>query len=558
MGLRAYLRPPGHDDSSRCARSVCGKTAIIFGQCKYCGILLYTVVSDLLSAKAAQDVEGRAGRRSWHRARSQHNGASHRTASSPDTWAQDQWDVVVAGGGNAGLVSALAASDLGARVLLLERAPKHMRGGNTRHTRDIRCVHGHGAYATGRYEFAEAWDDLRGVGEGPSREDLAEFTVRESANLPAWMSAHGVAWQRPLTGTLHLSRTNLFFLGGGKALVNTYFRRAEERPNVTVAYTAKAEQLEIDGTECRALIVTLGNGAQCRVRAKAVICASGGFEANVDWLRKYWGDTADNYLIRGTPYNDGHLLHRLYEAGAASAGQEKGFHAVAIDARSPRFDGGIATRLDTIPFGITVNRSGRRFYDEGEDFWPKRYATWGRHIAEQPGQVAFSFWDSKVNSLFIPPMYGAASADSVGDLASDLGLDPTAIEHTVARYNAAVVQGGSFDPAQLDTSRTKGLAPDKTHWALPLDTPPYYAIAMRPGITFTYMGVAVDPDARIIRPDGTAFSNIFAAGEIMSGNILTTGYLAGFGLTIGTVWGRQAGTNAAHHALAQAGESNGR
>jgi tricarballylate dehydrogenase len=459
------------------------------------------------------------------------------------TWAESAWDVIVVGGGNAALVAALSASDAGASALLLERAPRYMRGGNTRHTRNLRTIHGEDRHTTGRYTYEELWGDLCGVGEGPSNEELAAFTVRDSESIPAWMTVHGVRWQGPLAGTLHLGRTNRFFLGGGKALVNAYYRELDRRQRVTVVYDANVESLEFDGLACQALLVR-HQGALYRVNARAVVCASGGFEANIEWLRRYWGDAVDNYIIRGTPYNDGHMLACLLEAGAQKAGQERGFHAIALDARAPKFDGGIATRLDTIPFGIAVDESGRRFYDEGEDIWPKRYAIWGRQIAQCPNQMAYSLWDSKVTDLFLPPMYGTTQADTIAELARRLALDPSPVQQTVAEYNAAVITGGLFNPALLDGCRTSGLRPDKTNWAQPLDTPPYYGIAMRPGITFTYMGVKVDQRARVVSVDGEPFPNVFAAGEIMSGNILSTGYLAGFGVTIGSVWGRLAGTMA--------------
>ncbi|WP_396449581.1 FAD-dependent tricarballylate dehydrogenase TcuA [Actinomadura sp.] len=462
-------------------------------------------------------------------------------------WARVEWDLVVVGGGNAAVVAAMAANDLGARVLILERAPKYMRGGNTRHTRNIRCAHKADEYNSGDYTCDELWKDLCQVGEGPNDEELAWFTVRESETVHAWMYEHGARWQSPLAGTLHLARTNRFFFGGGKALLNSYYRQIDGRPGITVAYEAKVEQFEFDGLTCKAVVVAYG-GALHRVRARGVVCASGGFEANIEWLRRYWGDAVDNYIIRGTPHNDGNILALLYEAHAASAGQEKGFHAIALDARAPKFDGGIATRLDTVPFGVVVNATGNRFYDEGEEVWPKRYAIWGRLIAEQPEQYAVAFWDAKVNHLFLPPMYGVDKSDSIPDLAERMGLDKSAVSRTIDDYNAAVVPG-SFDPAVLDGCRTVGLTPDKTHWAQRLDTPPYYAIKMRPGITFTYMGVAVAADARVRLQDGSVFDNVYAAGEMMSGNILSTGYLAGFGMTIGSVWGRQAGTEAARRVL---------
>ena len=453
------------------------------------------------------------------------------------------WDVVVIGGGNAGLVAAIAARERVPRVLLLERAAAVLRGGNTRHTRNVRCVHDSGdAYTPGAYPYAELWRDLCAVGDGPADESLASLTVRLSASVPDWMTAHGVRWQPPLTGTLHLGRTNRFFLGGGKALVNTYHRTAAAA-GVTVRYDRTVQDLEITGDRCTG--VTLADGT--RIAARAVVCASGGFEANIPWLRRYWGDAADNFLVRGPATNDGLVLRALYDRGAARAGQERGFHSVAIDARSPRFDGGIATRLDSIPFSVVVNARGERFYDEGEELWPKRYAIWGRNIAGQPGQIAYSIWDSTVNDLFLPPMYKPVVAADVAGVATRLGLNPGAVTDTVTAYNKAVVPG-RFDPSRLDGCRTSGLEPPKSNWARPIDSPPFYGIAMRPGITFTFMGVKVTEEARVGREDGGVFGNVFAAGEIMSGNILSSGYLGGFGLTIGTVWGRIAGAEAAAEA----------
>jgi tricarballylate dehydrogenase len=458
-------------------------------------------------------------------------------------------DVVVIGGGNAAIVSALTAADTGARVLLLERAPVVFRGGNSRHTRNIRCAHDTGdQYTTGPYPHAELWRDLCAVGEGPSNERLAELTVRESATAPAWMTAHGARWQPALSGTLNLARTNRFFLGGGKALLNSYYRTAQ-RAGITIEYDRTVTRLEFDGATCTAVLTEDGR----RIRAACVICASGGFEANLEWLGRYWGDTAKGFHVRGPWYNDGGVLRALLDANAQRAGEERGFHAVAVDARSPKYDGGIATRIDSIPFGIVVNRDGRRFYDEGEDIWPKRYAIWGRNIALQPGQIAYALWDAKVQGAFLPPMYGTYTAETIEGLAEALGLDKRAVAETVEAFNAAVDRGGAssgeFTMAGPDGRATVGLDPPKSNWSQRLDTPPYHAVPMRPGITFTYLGVAVTEQARVRRADGGVFRNVFAAGEIMSGNILSTGYLAGFGMTIGTVWGRIAGREAVRHAL---------
>jgi tricarballylate dehydrogenase len=264
-------------------------------------------------------------------------------------------------------------------------------------------------------------------------------------------------------------------------------------------------------------------------------------------LKQYWGDVANNFLIRGTPYNRGTVLKLLLDKGVQQVGDPTQCHAVAIDARAPKFDGGIITRLDCVIFGIVVNKNAQRFYDEGEDVWPKRYAIWGKLVAKRPGQIAYSIVDAKVRGLFMPSAYPAIEAPSIRELAAQLGLPAGRLEATVDAFNRAV-QPGSFDHTRLDDCRTAGLSPDKTHWAQRLDTPPYAAYPLRPGITFTYLSVRVDSEARVLAADGTPFENVYAAGEIMAGNVLRKGYIAGIGMTIGTVFGRIAGESAARHA----------
>jgi tricarballylate dehydrogenase len=462
-----------------------------------------------------------------------------------------EWDVVVVGGGNAALVSALTARDHGARVLVIECAEPVFRGGNSRHTRNIRCVHDAlSSWHTGAYSHDELWSDLCGTGNGPSDEKLAALTVAESESVPGWMLEHGALFQPALRGTLHLGRTNTFFLGGGKALLNSYYRQADAL-GIDVLYEYRVVEMIFDGDTCTELVVVDSVGARHRVRGRAFVCASGGFEANFDWLVRNWGIGARNYVIRGPRYNDGAVLRQLLDAGASTAGEAQGFHSVAVDARSPKYDGGIATRVDSIPFGVVLNSQCKRFYDEGEDLWPKRYAVWGGKIAEQPGQIAYCFWDVKAQGRFLPPMYGVFRGTSISELASQMGIDGPAAERTVAEYNNAAPADGArrFDASRLDGVGTAGLAVQKSNWAQRLDSPPYYGIAVLPGVTFTYMGVKIDKHARVQLTDDAKFRNVFAAGEIMSGNILSTGYMAGFGMTIGTVWGRIAGREAALYAV---------
>jgi tricarballylate dehydrogenase len=455
-------------------------------------------------------------------------------------------DVLVIGGGNAGLCAALTAREAGASVLLVEAAPRHFRGGNSRHTRDVRYLHPAVCpYVTGTYLEDEFWEDLRRVTGGETNEALARLTIRSSADFVEWLQAHGVEWQPPLRGTLHLSRTNVFMLGGGTAMMNGEYATAL-RLGVLVAYDAAAEDLTFADGHCTAASIRF-NGTLCTLRPGAVVAACGGFEANLEWLKEYWGAAADNFIIRGTPYNLGRVLRVLLDKGARAIGNPREFHAVAVDARAPKFDGGIVTRLDSTPFGIAVNRHAQRFYDEGEDFWPKRYAIWGGLIARQTDQIAYSIVDAKVLDRFMPSVFPPVTAGSLREMADAFALDPAALQATVDDYNRAV-RPGTFDPSALDDCHTEGLHPEKSHWALPIDTPPYYGYPLRPGITFTYRGVEVDECARVFREDGSLFDNVFAAGEMMAGNILGRGYLAGFGLTIGTVFGRIAGREAAKRA----------
>jgi tricarballylate dehydrogenase len=357
------------------------------------------------------------------------------------------------------------------------------------------------------------------------------------------MAANGVRWQKPLRGTLHLARSNLFMLGGGKAMMNAYYDTAAKL-GVQIRYETEVHELKIRDHE----FVSAFSGRESRViEAKAIVVAAGGFEANIAWLKEYWGEAAENFVIRGTPNNQGRMLKELLQAGAKPVGDPRGCHAVALDARAPKFDGGIVTRLDSVPFGIVVNKDVKRFYDEGEDFWPKRYAIWGKLIAEQPEQIAYSIVDSKALAHFMPSVFPPIEAGSIGELAKAFGIEPPALTAIVEEFNHSV-NGGRFDPGSLDDCHTVGLAPAKSHWARAIDTPPYYGYPLRPGITFTYLGVTVDASARVVMQDDRPAKNIFAAGEVMAGNILGRGYLAGFGLTIGSVFGRIAGREAARHA----------
>ena len=454
------------------------------------------------------------------------------------------WDVIVVGGGNAALCSALMAREAGASVLVLEASPKEWRGGNSQHTRNLRCMHdGPQDVLVDSYTEEEYWQDLLKVTGGITNEKLARMVIRESSRCRDWMRKHGVRFQPPLSGTLHVARTNAFFMGGGKALMNAYYHSAEKL-GIDILYDSPVDDLEIE--DGKFIAAKVGDK---RYAGNACVLGCGGFESDREWLREAWGQNergewpADNFLIRGTRYNMGVVLKVMMRVGADTMGDPTQAHCVAIDARSPLYDGGICTRIDCVSLGIVVNREAKRFYDEGEDFWPKRYALWGRLVALQPGQIAYSIIDAKSVGRFMPPVFTGVQADTLPELAAKLELDVDTFMQTVNEFNASCREG-TFDHNIQDDCYTEGITPAKTHWARPIDTGPFFGYAVRPGVTFTYFGLATDEKASIFF-DGKASPNMYAAGEISAGNVLGKGYTAGVGMSIGTAFGRIAGTQAA-------------
>lgn len=457
-----------------------------------------------------------------------------------------EFDVIVIGGGNAALCAAISAKEenKNLKVAILESSPKEWRGGNSQHTRNLRSMHDAPTdVLTDAYSEDEFFDDVFKVTKGQTNEEYARFVISHTPQAVEFAKKHGVRFQPSMRGTLHLGRTNAFFLGGGKSLVNAYFTTAKKL-GIEIFYEFEALDLIFEADACKeALVLDKKNNQEVKFRAKVFIIASGGFESNLEWLEEAWGEKARNFIIRGTKFNQGKMLKALQKNKAQIIGDPTQGHMVAIDARTPKYDGGIASRVDCVSLGIVVNKDAQRFYDEGEDFWPKRYAIWGRLVANQEEQIAYSITDSKVQSCYMPSLFPPIVANSIEELAQKMKLDEKKLKQTIDEYNQSVV-AGQFNHTIQDNCFTKGLKIEKTHWALKIDTPPFYCYPLRPGVTFTYMGVKVDKTARVYKDDGSLFENLFAAGEIMAGNILTQGYVAGFGMSIGTVFGRLAGKNA--------------
>ena len=354
-------------------------------------------------------------------------------------------------------------------------------------------------------------------------------------------------FQPSLTGTLNLGRTNAFFLGGGKALVNAYYLTAAKL-GVEILYDTEVLSLNMEDGAVRSIDITYKRlprdcARPLRGRLLRRLPGQPGLDAPV--LGRRGGQLRHpRHALQPRPGPEEPARTRAWRQSAIPTQ----CHAVALDARAPKFDGGITTRLDSVPYSVVVNRDGDRFYDEGEDVWPKRYAIWGRLIAQQPGQIAYSICDAKAFPLFMPSVFPAIKADTLEELAAKMKLDPTKVRETVDGFNKAVKPGQAFDNLKLDGNATEGLTPNKTNWARPIDKPPFYGYPLRPGITFTYLGVRVNEKAQVLMENGQPAGNLFASGEIMSGNILGKGYLAGFGMTIGTVFGRIAGQEAARRA----------
>lgn len=455
----------------------------------------------------------------------------------------NNFDLIVVGGGNAGLIAAITSAKRGLRVALLESAPEPLRGGNSKYTRDVLFVHDEALYTSGVYTSNQFLSDLKRVSGENTDLKMAELVIEHSRNIPAIMKENGIIFKRGIKGTLGLSDTNLFFLGGGKALVNQYYRIAEKL-GVQVIYGAEVTDIVVRENRAKAVTVKINNVVK-EIETGNLILASGGFEANVDTLIKIWGKKASNFIIRGSRFNTGSPLFSMIKNGARTIGDPKSAHMIPVDARSQKFDTGIVSRVDVVPVGIALNNYGKRFYDEGEDIWPKRYAIWGHLIAEQPEQIAYGIADSRIIEDFLPSLVTPFTADTLKDLFTLIGLPIRESTKTVFEYNNAVMQC-ELDLNSLDDCHTEGVSPPKTHWARKIEKAPFYAWPLRPGLTFTYMGLKVNNEAQVLSDDGI-FENIYAAGEIMSGNILTKGYLGGLGLAIGTVFGTIAGGNVTNY-----------
>jgi len=488
------------------------------------------------------------------------------------------WDVIVVGGGNAALCAALSARESARRVLVLERAPEDEAGGNSRFTAGaFRVVYGGvedikrivpdltseeiARTDFGTYTADQFFDDMARVTQYRCDPDLTELLVRRSLDTLLWMQKKGIRFV-PIYGRQAFKVDDRFkfwggltveSVGGGPGLVDA-LTRAAQKNGIEIWYSARATALIADDDGVHGLRVKR-EGKTLDVRAKSVVLAGGGFQANAEMRARYIGPGWELAKVRGTRFNTGDVIRMALAIGAASAGNWSGCHAVQWDRNAPEFGDlavGDAFQKHSYPWGIMVNATGRRFVDEGADFRNYTYAKYGRVVLEQPGQFAWQIFDAKVLHLlrdeYRIKRVTKLSANTLEELVrklDDVNADAALAE--IRAYNKAVRADIPFNPNIKDGRGTTGLAVDKSNWANTIDTPPFEAYAVTCGITFTFGGLRINTDAQVISTDGDAIPGLFAAGELVGG-IFYFNYPGGTGLMNGSVFGRIAGASAARAA----------
>jgi tricarballylate dehydrogenase len=485
------------------------------------------------------------------------------------------YDVVVVGGGNAALCAALAARQAGASVLVLEKAPEPERGGNSFFTAGgFRFAHRGlddlrrdvipdlsdseaGSITIDPYTEEQFYDDLMRVTEERSDPDLAHHLIWNSKPTVVWMRGQGVRWifmfsrQSYKVGDRHHFWGGMAVeaVGGGPGLVQALYERAE-KVGVEVRYGEGARRLLVDRAGAVTGVVTRGPDGFREIGARAVVLASGGFEANPEWRTRYLGPDWDLARVRGTRHNVGEGIRMALEIGAQPYGHWSSCHAVAWDLNAPPFGDrkvGDMFQKHSYPLGLIVNARGERFVDEGADFRNYTYARYGREILRQPHQTAFQIFDQKTISLLREEYrireITKAEAPTIEELGRKLEIDPAGLARTVNAFNAAV-QDVPFNPAVLDGKGTRGITPPKSNWAQRLDSPPYVGFAVTCGITFTFGGLRVDTQAHVLDTEDRPMPGLYAAGELVGG-LFYHNYPGGTGLMSGAVFGKTAGDSAA-------------
>jgi tricarballylate dehydrogenase len=486
----------------------------------------------------------------------------------------EQCDVVVVGAGNAAMCAALAARERGAAVLVLERAPEEESGGNTRFTagairfayralEDLRALMPDlsddeiARTDFGTYTEEQFFDDMARITENRADPDLVELLVRRSRSTLMWLRGKGFRLV-PIYGRQAFNVEGRFKFwggltveawGGGPGLVEAH-KRAAAAHGIRIVYQARAMSLLHDDDGVRGVAVRHA-GKTRRVRARAVILASGGFESNLEWRTRYLGPGWDLAKVRGTRFNTGDGIRMALDIGAAPFGNWSGCHAVGWDRNAPEFGDlavGDGFQKHSYPWGIMLNANGERFVDEGADFRNYTYAKYGAVILRQPGQFAWQIFDRKVAHLLRDEyrirQVTKVTASTLEELSRKLDdVNAERALDTIKQYNAAVRTDIRFDPNVKDGRRAEGLAVPKSNWANTIDEPPFEAYAVSCGITFTFGGLRITTEGQVVDTDGTPIPRLYAAGELVGG-LFYFNYPGGTGLMSGAVFGRIAGDSA--------------
>jgi tricarballylate dehydrogenase len=474
------------------------------------------------------------------------------------------------GGGNAGLVAALEAKNSRASVLLIEKAPKKARGGNSRLSwglfnfagegiKDYEMLLGKEKLPKGKFEIEvfsrdEFYNKVMRLSAGLSDKRLTELFVSKSLETVLWMKEQGVEWDLDLK-LAYKTEDRLVWPpgyaqihsgGSGESLVEKLYEVAESR-GIEVVYETAGRSLVMDanGTVCG--VVAQDPDGFIQIGAGSVILACGGFQANPAWRRCYLGENWDLVKLRGTRYNTGDGIQMALQIGAQPVGHWGGCHASIISEDSPMVEAASAgSERYSYCYGIMVNRNGERFVDEGEDLFAFTYAKFGKEILKQPGSVAFQVFDSKTTSLLRTEYQDALRVESgsLEELAEELDIHVEQFLTTIEAFNNAIMKDqGPFIPFKLDGRRTKGLRPDKTNWAQRIDAPPYLGYAVTCGLTMTYGGLKTNEKAQVIDTSNRPIRGLYAVGEI-TGGYFYHNYPGGSGLIRGAVLGRIAGAGA--------------
>ena len=487
-------------------------------------------------------------------------------------------DVVVIGGGNAAFCSALAAAESGISVLVLERAPEDESGGNSRFTAGaFRCVYdGVDDLKAlmpdlteeeikntdfGTYTQEQFFDDMGRVTEYRTDPELCEMLVTRSKETMRWIRSKGIRFA-PIYGRQAFKIDGKFKFwggltveswGGGPGLVDG-LTKAAKKNGIMVAYEARALSLMTDDDGVTGVRVRHG-GKTVEIVTKCVVLAAGGFQANAEWRTRYLGPGWELAKIRGTRFNTGDGIRMALDIGAMPTGNWSGCHAVGWDRNAPEFGDltvGDNFQKHSYPFSIMLNANGERFVDEGADFRNYTYAKYGRVILMQPGQFAWQIFDKKTLHLqrdeYRIKRVTKVRADTLEDLVSKLeDVDPKKALETIKAYNAAVKKDVPFNPNVKDGRGTVGLSIPKSNWANTIDEPPFEAFAVTCGVTFTFGGLKIDTDGRVLDTDGHVIPGLYAAGELVGG-LFYFNYPGGTGLMAGAVFGKVAGTTAGRRA----------